>query len=100
MSKKRQTKRWNPRFRFYARTQGRTPQQQLDHDREEYPGGAMVGFICWLRETYSNYAMTCRLVHVPGLQGSPGSGWSYRETSEEGFAAYLRKTYPKIRIAW
>lgn len=37
----------NPRYLNYARCQGRTPAAQLEHDRNMWPGGLMVGFIIW-----------------------------------------------------
>ncbi len=41
------TSKWNPRFARYAEMQGRSPEDQLDHDREAWPGGCMAGFILW-----------------------------------------------------
>jgi len=41
---------WNPRFRAYANAQGRTPAEQLDHDREAWPGGHMTGYILWMAD--------------------------------------------------
>jgi len=34
-------------FRAYCDAQGRRPAAQLAHDRKQYPGGCMSGFICW-----------------------------------------------------
>lgn len=39
---------WNPRFVAYAQEAGRTPDQQLVHDRRAFPGGCMAGFILWI----------------------------------------------------
>ena len=50
---------WNPRFALYARAQGRKPQAQLDHDREEYPGGCMAGFILWMGPFFRRFATEC-----------------------------------------
>lgn len=41
----------NPRYVAYAKSQGRTPEQQFEHDQNEYPDGAMIGFILWISET-------------------------------------------------
>lgn len=41
---------WNPRWVNYARVHGRTPDEQLAHDRVRYPGGSMAGFIIWGRQ--------------------------------------------------
>lgn len=38
----------NPRYLAYCKAQGRSYQEQIDHDRVEYPGGGMVGFILWI----------------------------------------------------
>lgn len=41
---------WNPRFELYAAEHGRTPDQQLEWDRAQWPGGMMCGFILWIDE--------------------------------------------------
>ena len=41
---------WNPRFENYARVHGRTPEAQLAHDKEEWPGGCMAGYMLWMAE--------------------------------------------------
>lgn len=39
---------WNSRYVAFARTQGRTPEDQLAHDKARYPaGGCMIPFIQW-----------------------------------------------------
>lgn len=37
----------NPRYAAYAAAHGRTPEDQLDADRLEWPGGIMCGFVLW-----------------------------------------------------
>lgn len=37
----------NPRFANYARAQGRTPEQQLELDRQAMPGACMFPFVHW-----------------------------------------------------
>jgi hypothetical protein len=49
---------WNPRFALYARAQGRTPQEQLDHDREEWTG-CMCGFILWMAPRIQRFKIEC-----------------------------------------
>lgn len=39
----------NPRYANYARFHGRTPEEQLVKDRQDWPGGVMVGFTQWNR---------------------------------------------------
>ncbi len=38
----------NPRYVEFARVHGRTPENQLRHDVEAWPGGKMAGYILWL----------------------------------------------------
>lgn len=44
------TEAWNPRYLAYCRAHGRGPDEQLAHDRIEWSGGSMVGFILWHRK--------------------------------------------------
>ena len=39
----------NPRWVNYARVHGRSPEDQLAHDRDRWKGGSMCGFILWGR---------------------------------------------------
>jgi len=41
-------KEWNPRYLAYAAAHGRDPDAMLAHDVVRWPGGKMVGFICWI----------------------------------------------------
>jgi len=51
--------KWNPIFAAYAAAHGRTPAAQLDHDKEEWPGGCMCGFICWIAEKKAAFFRVC-----------------------------------------
>lgn len=42
---------WTPRYLAYCRAHGHTPEQQLEIDRRSWPGGHMVGFLLWNKET-------------------------------------------------
>lgn len=46
---------WNPRYVEYARLHGRTPEAMLEHDRREWPGGHMAGFILFTRARWSEH---------------------------------------------
>lgn len=48
--------KYNPRYVAYASEYGRSPEQQLEHDREAWPGGLMCGFILWSNERLTEYA--------------------------------------------
>ncbi len=48
--------KYNPRFVAYAAEHGRSPEEQLEHDREAWPGGLMCGFILWSNERLAEYA--------------------------------------------
>jgi hypothetical protein len=39
----------NPRYHNYARAHGRTPAEQYVQDKQDWPGGHMVGFTQWNR---------------------------------------------------
>ena len=46
---------WNPRFTFYAISNGLSEQQQLEKDREVWNGGYMVGFSLWIGRKWSEW---------------------------------------------
>lgn len=56
----------NPFFVAYAKTHGRTAEQQLEHDAEQYPGGRMAGFICWISDQKAQF----RKAHPEAFIGS------------------------------
>lgn len=41
-------KKWNPRYVWFAKAHGRTPQDQMKHDESAWPGGIMTGFVLWM----------------------------------------------------
>lgn len=43
------------RFLAYCASSGRTPEQQLDHDRMMYPGGCMSGYTLWISGLWLEY---------------------------------------------
>jgi hypothetical protein len=46
---------WNPRFTLYAKSNGLSERQQLKKDREEWPGGCMIGFSLWIGRKWSEW---------------------------------------------
>jgi len=48
-------KEWNPRFVCYARSNGKTPEEMIEHDREEYAGGCMLGFVLWNTQKWREF---------------------------------------------
>jgi len=50
------TKKWNPRYGCYAKAHGRLPEKQLEQDKEDWPGGCMVGFILWNTKKLMEFA--------------------------------------------
>lgn len=46
---------FQPRFAAYARVHGRTPEAQIEHDKEAWPGGVMTGFVLWNNERWREW---------------------------------------------
>lgn len=38
----------NPRYIAYAKEHGKSPDDMMAHDKDEYPGGQMCGFMLWI----------------------------------------------------
>ena len=49
---------WNPRFVAYAEAHGRTPEAQLAHDEQAWPGGKMAGYTLWLTKQWDRFVDT------------------------------------------
>jgi hypothetical protein len=45
-----ETGKWNSRYVAYAKTNGNEPEQQLEKDRSQYPGGCMTGFMEYIQK--------------------------------------------------
>lgn len=40
--------KWNPRYVYFAECHKHSPEEQLEHDKEAWPGGRMCGFILFM----------------------------------------------------
>jgi hypothetical protein len=49
-------RKWNPRYVAYARAHGDDPETRLAKDRDEWPGGCMVGFSFWIHDRWRDFA--------------------------------------------
>ncbi len=45
----------NPRYVNYAMANGRDADAQLEHDRVEFPGGCMCGYIIWIGQRWAEF---------------------------------------------
>lgn len=57
---------WNPRYLNYAKSHGRSPEEQIAHDREKFPGGPGAGFILWNRSRICEYSKINPRAFTPG----------------------------------
>ena len=46
---------YNPRFTAYAKANGKTELEMMEHDTEKYPGGKMTGFIIWMDARWAQF---------------------------------------------
>jgi hypothetical protein len=77
------TTKYQPRYRLYAKSQGRTPFQQLAFDDKKWPGGRSIGFILWMREKWNEWFEQ---------SGLPRGEFEYRTLYTKEFDAWLRRT--------
>ena len=42
--------KWNPRYVLWAKKHGLSPEEMIEKDRTDWPGGCMVGFSLWIQE--------------------------------------------------
>lgn len=41
---------YHPRYILWAKKHGLTPEQMLEKDKQDWPGGCMVGFSQWIQQ--------------------------------------------------
>ena len=49
---------YQKRYIAYAKYHGKTPQEIYEHDKEQFPGGRMTGFIIWINKMRLNFIKT------------------------------------------
>lgn len=49
-------KTYQPRYIAYCKSNNRKPEEQLNHDSEQYPGGKMAGYIIWIGEMWHKWS--------------------------------------------
>ena len=54
----------NPNYIAYAAIHGRTIDQQLQFDAEQWPGGVMTGFTLWIAQQKQE-AITAKAISCP-----------------------------------
>ena len=48
---------FNPRYTEYAKAHGKTEEEMLSQDKEQYPGGCMAGFVTWINDKWFKWRM-------------------------------------------
>ncbi len=75
---------YNPRYLAYCRSRGESdPEEQLAKDEVAYPGGCMVGFLCWSAWQLAAYR---KLKPEAFLDG--------RLVDQQGYDRWLNQIYP------
>lgn len=74
---------WNFRYMAYCRAHGRSPDDQMGHDIEKYPGGYMAGFVNWINDHWKIWSS------ITGETKQHGTHWS--EQQHKAFDAWLRE---------
>lgn len=46
---------WNPRYVYYAKAHGYSPQERFAIDKDVYIGGCMTGFILWMNKKKAEF---------------------------------------------
>lgn len=72
---------WNPRYLIWATLHGNTPEQQLEQDKKDWPGGCMCGFSLWITKA------------VRLFDATQGKGWPASCYPDE-FTAFLPSVQP------
>ncbi len=60
---------FNPRYALYAKARNHAPEEQLEVDRDQYPGGKMAGFTIWIVGKWDEWTREC-------FKNPPAPGWT------------------------
>ena len=71
------------RYRIYARSQGRTPEDQMIYDKEQKPVAPMLPYIEWVRDQITQYYELLTESYVP------------YQLDHVAFDKFLRSKYPE-----
>jgi len=78
------TKDFNPRYVLYAASQQRTPEMQIRHDEQRWPGGCMTGFILWMNERKAEF----KKISPDSFLGN----WIYDQAAWDNFLFHFCQT--------
>lgn len=85
----------NPRYIAYATAHGRSPVDQLAHDRITWPGGSMCGFMLWIRERLQEFSKSNPEAFVVFSVGPNDHSARPHLIDHAAFTAWLTEYAPK-----
>lgn len=73
----------NPRYLAYCQHLGNTPEEQMAKDTERWPGGAMTGYILWMREKWGQFWLLDEWPEVTGGHNHAFDVWLEQTLAKE-----------------
>ena len=83
------TKKWQPRYVHYARERGLSPEQVLEQDRKDFPGGVMCEYMIWIQKRWHEWAV---LTEHPRAKNSNSK---FSNDDHTAFDSWLSERTPK-----